>query len=64
MKNTPSLVFFITTCLFGALYVGALANIDRRDQAILEVKGVLTPGQIRRLEDNFETRSDVLDPGQ
>ena len=64
MDNTPALVFFITTCLFGALYVGALGTIDRRDQVILEVQGVLTPGQIRRLEDNFETRSDVLDPSR
>ena len=64
MNNTPALVFFITTCLFGALYVGALANIDRRDQAIREMERVLSPGQIRRLQDNFETRSDVLDPGR
>lgn len=62
MNSTPALVLFITTIIFASLYLGAKKDVERRDQVIIEMRGIMSAAQKAELQSRFETRQFVLDP--
>ncbi|WP_428398328.1 hypothetical protein [Marinobacter salarius] len=64
MNNTPALVLFIATTLFGALYLGAKKDVAERDQVIAEMHRLMSAEQKAELKSRYEAKLFVLDSRQ
>lgn len=62
MNNVAALLLFITTVIFAGLYLGAKRDVERRDEVIIEMRGMMSAAQKAELQSRFETRRFVLDP--